>query len=128
MMLAAFRTSAHFALCCAAIGGLTLAGCGQQAGDGSAAQVSDPSPEGHDHEGEEAHEHGDWWCAEHGVPEKDCSICNATAAAKFKEKGDWCDEHHRAKSQCFECDPARAEKFAKLYEAKFGHSPPKSPE
>ena len=72
----------------------------------------------------EVKEHGGWWCAEHGVPEEDCSMCSTDAAAKFKEKGDWCEEHNRAESQCFKCDPSRADKFAKLYEAKYGDKPP----
>ncbi|GIW93151.1 MAG: hypothetical protein KatS3mg110_1192 [Pirellulaceae bacterium] len=69
-------------------------------------------------------DHSGWWCVEHGVPEKDCTLCSAQAAARFREQGDWCEEHNRAESQCFICDPARAEKFIKLYEAKFGQKPP----
>ena len=95
------------------------AGC-QRAGGPEAAptptQVSDAAKEGS--------EHGGWWCAEHGVPEEECSMCSTEAAAKFKEKGDWCKEHNRAESQCFKCDPSRADKFAKLYEAKHGEKPP----
>lgn len=91
-------------------------GCGQQAGEDGPTQVSEASHEGHDH--------GGWWCIEHGIPEEDCSMCSSTAAEKFKEKGDWCQEHNRAESQCFKCDPTRAEKFAQLYEAKFGEKPP----
>ena len=96
-------------------------GCGKKADDAGAGdeqtQTSAASDEGDDHSG--------WWCAEHGVPEEDCSLCSADAAARFKEKGDWCEQHNRAESQCFECDASRADKFAKLYEAKFGHAPPK---
>ena len=95
-------------------------GCGQQASDSGPTQVSEASGDAHDHSG--------WWCAEHGVPEEDCSMCSAKAATKFKEKGDWCEEHNRAESQCFKCDPSRAEKFAKLHVAKFGHEPPKPTE
>ena len=73
-------------------------------------------------------DHSGWWCPEHGIPESECSMCSAKAAAEFKAKGDWCEEHNRAESQCFKCDPSRAEKFAKLYEAKFGHAPPKPTE
>ena len=98
-------------------------GCGQHASDDGPTQGSDAS-----HEQGDGHDHGGWWCAEHGVPEEECSMCSSTAAAKFKEKGDWCEEHIRAESQCFKCDPTRAEKFAKLYEAKFGHAPPKPTE
>jgi hypothetical protein len=104
-------------------------GCGKPAADSSSPQVSEASHEDHD-EGEHAEEdaHGGWWCAEHGVPEEDCSVCSSSAADKFKEKGDWCEEHNRAESQCFKCDPSRADKFAKLYEAKIGGKPPAMPE
>ncbi len=69
-------------------------------------------------------DHSGWWCAEHGIPEAECSMCSASYAKECKAKGDWCAEHNRAESQCFICAPARAEKFAKLYEAKFGKKPP----
>lgn len=69
-------------------------------------------------------EHSGWWCVEHAIPEEVCSMCSASAAKEFKEKGDWCEEHNRAESQCFVCDPTRAEKFSKLYEAKYGKEPP----
>lgn len=107
---------------------LAIAGCGQQAGDTGPTQVAAESHEGHDHAEGDDHDHGGWWCVEHGIPEEECSMCSAKAADEFKEKGDWCEEHNRAESQCFKCDPSRAEKFAKLYEAKFGHAPPKPTE
>ena len=97
-------------------------GCSQQASDNGSPQASEASHEEGDHE------HGGWWCVEHGVPEEDCSLCSSKAATAFKEKGDWCEEHNRAESQCFKCDPSRAEKFAKLYAAKFGEQPPKPTE
>lgn len=104
-------------------------GCGQQASDDSSAQVSEASHEDHDAEAHgDGHEHGGWWCTEHGVPEEECSLCSSKAATAFKAKGDWCEEHNRAESQCFKCDPARAKKFAKLYVAKFGKQPPKPEE
>lgn len=98
-------------------------GCSQPAGDTGSTQISEVSLEPSD-----GHDHGGWWCAEHGIPEEECSLCSAKAAGNFKAKGDWCEEHNRAESQCFKCDPSRAEKFAKLYEAKFGHEPPKPTE
>ncbi len=112
-------------------------GCGKSGDEpasatGVSAEGEDHS--GHDH-GEGDHDHGDgesggdhsgWWCVEHGVPEKVCSICSSKAADKFKEEGDWCEEHGRAKSQCFKCDPSKAEKFARLYEAKYGKQPPQA--
>ena len=72
---------------------------------------------GHNHEG--------WWCNEHGVPEEVCAQCNVKLVAEFKAKGDWCDEHNRPESQCFICHPEKEAKFAALYEAKYGHAPPK---
>ena len=101
---------------------LVTIGCGQQAGEptGESTPVAETT---HDD-----HSHGGWWCVEHGIPEEECSMCSAKAADEFKAKGDWCEEHNRAESQCFKCDPSRAEKFAKLYEAKFGHEPPKPTE
>ena len=105
-----------------ALAGMAI-GCGQQTSDNGSKQVAETShAEGDDHD------HSGWWCAEHGVPEEDCSRCSTTAAARFKEKGDWCEEHNRAESQCFACDPSRAEKFAKLYEAKFNEKPPAATE
>ncbi len=103
-------------------------GCGQPNGENGATKVVADAHEGHDHAQADGHDHSGWWCAEHGVPEEECSMCSAKAAKDFKDKGDWCEEHNRAESQCFKCDPTRAEKFAKLYEAKFGHEPPKPTE
>ena len=118
-----------------AIPTLTLAllvlssGCNKDASDGASdgTTIGVDDHASHDHaEAEEGgHNLGGWWCSEHGVPEAECSLCSATAAAKFKEKGDWCEEHNRAESQCFICNPEQAEKFAKLYEAKTGEKPPK---
>jgi hypothetical protein len=104
---------------------VALVGCGRQSSNPATAQVAAESHEGHNHAEGHEHDHGGWWCVEHGVPEEECSMCSAKVADEFKAKGDWCEEHNRAKSQCFLCDPSRAEKFAKLYEAKFGHAPPK---
>lgn len=69
-------------------------------------------------------DHSGWWCAEHGVPEAECSMCSATYAKKCRENGDWCEEHNRAESQCFQCDPSLADKYTKLYVAKYGKQPP----
>ena len=72
--------------------------------------------------------HSHWWCEEHGIPEADCSMCSAKAAADFKKKGDWCEKHDRAKSQCFICDPSLKAKFAKQYQAIEGKDPPEPTE
>ncbi len=100
---------------------LLAIGCGQQPSDTTA--TDEPTKVS-----ETAHDHGGWWCTEHGIPEEECSMCSTKAADEFKAKGDWCEEHNRAESQCFQCDPTRAEKFAKLYEAKFGKKPPQPTE
>ena len=111
-------TNGLFAIALSASLSLLAIGCGHQATDLSNDGVTQVSST------EDGHNHGGWWCVEHGIPEEDCSMCSTKAADDFKAKGDWCDEHNRAESQCFQCDPKRAEKFAKLYEAKFGHAPP----
>lgn len=72
------------------------------------------------------HEHGAWWCSEHGVPEEVCAQCDAKLVADFKAQGDWCAEHDRPNSQCFVCHPEKEAEFAAQYEAKFGMKPPKS--
>ncbi len=99
---------------------LVIAGCGQsnstQGGHAEKKQAKVGETKGHELEG--------WWCAEHGIPEDECSQCNAKVAAEFKSKGDWCKEHDRAKSQCFICDPKLKERYASLYRAKEGKDPP----
>jgi hypothetical protein len=69
-------------------------------------------------------DHSDWWCKEHGIPEKECSMCQDAVAKECKAKGDWCQLHDRAKSQCFYCDPSLKEKFTAKYRAKYGEDPP----
>jgi hypothetical protein len=68
--------------------------------------------------------HEGWWCDEHGIPEEECSLCNAKVAAECKKKGDWCEKHERAKSQCFLCDPKLKERYAAKYRARYGKEPP----
>lgn len=98
---------------------LIAAGCGE----------STPAPSAETHESAvksatSTHDHGGWWCAEHGVPEANCSQCSSKVAADFQKKGDWCDEHDRAKSQCFICDPKARQRYAAQYRAKEGKEPP----
>ena len=99
-----------------------VVGC---AGEEETTQVAqnDGHEEHADHDHDE-HDHSGWWCVEHGVPEGECSRCDASLVAGFKEKGDWCDEHDLPASQCFKCDPKRAEPFIARYEAKYGEKPP----
>lgn len=77
-----------------------------------------------DHAKGDAQDHSGWWCAEHGIPEAECSMCSAKVARRCKAKGDWCHDHDRAKSQCFICDPKLKEKYAAVYRAKEGKEPP----
>src|SRR5262245_55287203 len=72
----------------------------------------------------EAHNHGGWWCDEHGVPEEVCARCNIKLVADFKAKGDWCQDHDRPDSQCFVCHPDKQAEFAAQYQAKYGKQPP----
>lgn len=44
-------------------------------------------------------------CAEHGVPENECTRCDPSLIQKFKNKGDWCGEHNVPESQCATCNP-----------------------
>jgi hypothetical protein len=80
--------------------------------------------DGQDHDAHADHDHGGWWCVEHGVPEEECALCDTSLVADFKANEDWCDEHNRPESQCFQCDPTRFDRFAARYEAKFGERPP----
>jgi hypothetical protein len=97
-----------------------LVGCGQPAAttDETTPTAVTTAEESH------GHEHGGWWCGEHGVPEEVCARCNSKVAAEFQRKGDWCADHERPKSQCFVCEPVLAERFAAQYEAKYGEAPP----
>lgn len=110
------RVSTIITVICLA--GLTAlwTGCG---GSKPAAGPAKPAEE------EASHEHGGWWCAEHGVPEAVCAQCDSKVAADFQKKGDWCKQHDRPESQCFICHPDLEAKFAQEYEAKEGKKPPK---
>jgi hypothetical protein len=45
------------------------------------------------------------WCAEHAVPESQCTRCSPELEAAFKATGDWCPEHGLPESQCSKCNP-----------------------
>ena len=115
------------------------AGCGgdndnanSSPADGHAANSTavTQSDDKHDHNKEEESGHGvhGWWCAEHGVPEEECTRCDSSLIAKFKETNDWCEKHDLPDSQCFVCHPENEAKFIARYEAKFGDKPPKRAE
>ncbi|HJT78259.1 MAG TPA: hypothetical protein VJ739_13730 [Gemmataceae bacterium] len=105
----------------ALVAGGLLIGCGPTDNKGDAKGKGDRPPE---QVAEKGHDHGGWWCDEHGVPEAVCAQCNTKLAAEFKKKGDWCKEHDRPESQCFLCHPELKEKFAAQYRAKYGKEPP----
>jgi hypothetical protein len=106
-----------------------LAGCGQtptqQATNVPAKDAMASSSSPTKTAGSAAHDHSEWWCNEHGVPEEECGLCNAKLAAQFQKKGDWCKEHDRPDSQCFLCHPEKEALYAAKYEAKYGEQPPK---
>lgn len=45
------------------------------------------------------------WCAEHRLPESECTLCHAELIAKFKADGDWCGGHNLPESHCRLCNP-----------------------
>jgi cobalt-zinc-cadmium efflux system membrane fusion protein len=47
-------------------------------------------------------------CVEHGVPEAMCTRCHAKLEPVFRSIGDWCQEHGLPESQCTTCNPTRA--------------------
>ncbi|MEX0586151.1 MAG: RND transporter [Pirellulales bacterium] len=113
-----------------------FAGCGQNEDVEKAeakpaahvhAEDGDGDHAGHAHAG--GHEHGEWWCGEHGIPEHICGQCSTAYANERKKAGDWCNDHHRPASQCFVCRPELKKQFAALYRAKYdGKDPPPIPE
>jgi cobalt-zinc-cadmium efflux system membrane fusion protein len=45
------------------------------------------------------------WCAEHRVPESECTKCHQSLIPAFKAKSDWCAEHDLPESHCRLCNP-----------------------
>ena len=45
------------------------------------------------------------WCAEHNVPESQCTRCDASLVPAFKATGDWCKKHGLPNSHCRKCNP-----------------------
>ena len=54
--------------------------------------------EGHAPAGVKPGSHEDW-CAEHAVPESQCTRCNPDLIPAFKATNDWCEEHQLPLSQ-----------------------------
>lgn len=100
------------------LGAMLAMGIGCKPGTGPAVKATAKTTEAADSK------HGEWWCAEHGIPESDCIMCQPSKLAEHKAKGDWCEKHDRVKSQCFKCDPTLKEKYAAVYRAKYGKEPP----
>jgi cobalt-zinc-cadmium efflux system membrane fusion protein len=69
-------------------------------------EAEDPHA-GHGHEEAEdphaGHRHEGDWCAEHGVPEAECTRCDPGLIAEFKARGDWCAGHGVPESHCVPC-------------------------
>lgn len=78
--------------------------------------------------GKKPHDHSGWWCAPHGIPELECSMCQENVEKDCKAAGDWCAEHNRALSQCFYHKPERRAFYAAKYKAKYDKEPPPIPE
>jgi hypothetical protein len=108
-------------------GGVLAFGCGKPE-QGSKKDGGKTAPvaagKGRQAGAKEEDKHGEWWCAEHGIPEEECSMCSAKVEKECKARGDWCDKHNRALSQCFICNPGRKGFYAAKYRAKYGKEPP----
>lgn len=110
------------------VGGVAVAlGCGGQSTETIAkkpAKADSSVVKNDPKESSKEHDHSEWWCEEHGVPEADCSICQKEVFKKLKSD-EICPNHpDRAKAQCFICNPSLREKFAAVYRAKNDKDPP----
>ena len=92
---------------------LLLPGCGGGIeSDESSGTVAESAHDGHNHAPGE--EHGEQravdsltladWCAEHAVPESECTKCNPSLIVGFQESGDWCAGHDLPESHCRLCN------------------------
>ncbi|MBU8933439.1 MAG: efflux RND transporter periplasmic adaptor subunit [candidate division Zixibacteria bacterium] len=45
------------------------------------------------------------WCAEHSVPESECTQCDPSLIDKYKAANDWCAGHALPESHCRLCNP-----------------------
>ena len=97
-----------------ALASLVLIGCGNDQTVGTRSSAAETGHEGHNHA---PGEHGKAatapagfvavadWCAEHRVPESECTLCNPALIDKFKAKNDWCAPHELPESHCRLCNP-----------------------
>ncbi len=117
-------TRASVTLAAAAV---LIVGCAKEDKGGQARNTTEKDKGGQVAEKKDT-KHDDWWCAEHGIPESECSACSKQLEKEAKARGDWCKEHVPgkgiAKSQCFVCNPKQREEYAKKYRAKYGKEPP----
>ncbi|MFL5245298.1 MAG: RND transporter [Gemmataceae bacterium] len=118
-MIMVWRSSLFVAISALVAG---IIGCGSA--DSKTGQVKENGKQRAGQVKASAGDHSGWWCDEHGVPEAECSACDAKVAADFKKKGDWCDKHDRALSQCFVCTSKAKDRYAAIYRAKEGKEPP----
>src|SRR5688572_879196 len=85
----------------------TIAGCSKEESSSSKQGTTQTQPnadKGHAPAGVKPGSHEDW-CAEHEVPESQCTRCNAELIPAFKATNDWCAEHNLPESQCKICNP-----------------------
>ncbi|HPC10916.1 MAG TPA: efflux RND transporter periplasmic adaptor subunit [candidate division Zixibacteria bacterium] len=94
----------------AALCALVVFGCGgaeQPAGEADAHAGHAHGPGGHAEAApiEPPAAQADDWCAEHRVPESQCTACDPALIAAFIAAGDWCEEHGLPESHCRLCNP-----------------------
>jgi cobalt-zinc-cadmium efflux system membrane fusion protein len=98
----------------ALLGSFALIGCGTESVPDNT--TSEAVPEDHASHNHGPGEHQDAvlatqtadvtdWCAEHAVPESECTKCNPELIAQFKASGDWCAGHDLPESHCRLCNP-----------------------
>lgn len=83
---------------------LLFAGCSKDEPSKPTTTEKQPDKKGHAPNGVKPGSHEDW-CAEHEVPESQCTRCNADLIPAFKATNDWCPEHGLPESQCKICNP-----------------------
>lgn len=45
------------------------------------------------------------WCAEHWVPESECTLCHPDLIETFQRAANWCGEHNMPETHCRKCNP-----------------------
>ena len=99
------RLVLSLALCAGGLACKTDSASGDKAPQPTAPAAAEPAHASqHASAGAKPGSHEDW-CAEHQVPESQCSRCNRALVAAFKATGDWCSEHGLPESQCLLCNP-----------------------